>query len=72
LAGPDASSALEVDTKLSFAEAKQRLVDQFERRYLSALLQQTGGNVSQAARHADLDRPYLYKLLYRHGVRVKE
>ncbi len=60
-----------VDTSLTYTEAKRRVVDEFERQYLSALLRDHGGNVSKAARAAELDRPYLYKLLYRHGLREK-
>ena len=41
----------------------------FEERYLSHLLGKTGGNVSQAARDAGLDRSYLFSLLRRSGLR---
>jgi DNA-binding NtrC family response regulator len=58
-----------VDATLSYAEAKQAVVLEFERQYLAALLQRHGGNVSKAARAAEMDRPYLYKLLHRHGLR---
>ncbi len=64
-------SGFSVDTSVSYAEAKRRVVDEFERHYLGELLRQQGGNVSKAARVAELDRPYLYKLLYRHGLREK-
>jgi transcriptional regulator with GAF, ATPase, and Fis domain len=71
-ASPAASSSLITDAKLSYAAAKRQILDEFERQYLSQLLDANGGNVSAAARAAQLDRPYLYKLLYRHGLRAKD
>jgi two-component system response regulator HydG len=48
-----------------FAEARTR----FEREYLERLLEQTGGNLSQAARRAGMDRSNFRRLLDRYGVR---
>ena len=59
----------EADPRLPFKEAKQRLVERFERPYLEKLLAATAGNVSAAARQAGLDRVHLLKLLRRHGLR---
>jgi two-component system response regulator HydG len=50
---------------LSFGEARSR----FERDYLERVLEQCGGNVSQAARRAGMDRSNFRRLLDRHGVR---
>lgn len=47
---------------LSLAEAKKN----FEREYLTQLLQITSGNVTQAARLAKRNRTEFYKLLHRH------
>lgn len=66
----DDSSPIEVDASLSYTEAKQAVVLDFERRYLKALLERYGGNLSRAAREAAMDRPYLYKLLHRHGLKT--
>jgi two-component system, NtrC family, response regulator GlrR len=72
--GEDASAAsldggFNVDPHVSYSEAKQACVREFERRYLSGLMQLHQGNISRAAREAGMDRPYLYKLLQRHGLR---
>jgi transcriptional regulator with GAF, ATPase, and Fis domain len=40
----------------------------FEKAYVSWLLERHGGNISAAARAADMDRKYLHKLARRHGV----
>ena len=52
-----------------FGEAKARLVDRFERRYLTKLLSITRGNVSRAARVAKKERSAFQKLMRKHGIR---
>jgi DNA-binding NtrC family response regulator len=64
-----AGSRFEVDPKLPYAEARRLALDDFERRYLRALLELHQGRVSQAATGADMDRVYLYRLLRRHGIK---
>ncbi|MHB8878275.1 MAG: sigma 54-interacting transcriptional regulator [Myxococcaceae bacterium] len=66
---PGAAPLPEADPSVPFKDAKQRLVDRFERAYLAALLERTEGNASAAAREAGLDRVHLLKLLRRHGLR---
>lgn len=51
-----------------FKVRKERLIDAFERRYLRELMSWAGGNVSRAARKAQIDRMYLHRLLARHGI----
>jgi DNA-binding NtrC family response regulator len=65
---PDAS-LLEVDLSIPFKEAKRRLVDAFDQRYLTALLDAHGGNIASAARAAGIDRMSIYKMLQRVDVR---
>jgi len=52
-----------------FKEAKERLVDAFERQYVADLLERHDGNVSRAASEAGLDRNYLSRLAKKHGLR---
>ncbi len=56
------------DPELSYRETKARFEEAFEKRYISWLLDRHGGNISAAARAADMDRKYLHKLAKRHGV----
>jgi DNA-binding NtrC family response regulator len=51
---------------LPYAEAKGRLVSLFDESYTGELLRQTGGNMSEAARRAKLDRSNFRRLLKRH------
>lgn len=52
----------------SFAAAKARAIECFERDYLIRLMDETKGNVTQAARRADKERRALGKLLKKHGI----
>jgi two-component system response regulator HydG len=47
---------------LPYAEAKRRVVQAFERRYLRARLKSAGGNISRAAAEAGLDRSNFKRL----------
>ena len=53
-ASPMAEAAIEED--MPFKEAKNRLIEEFEKAYWSSLLERTGGNVSKAARIAGVHR----------------
>jgi len=57
-----------VDTHLPFKEAKEALTDKFERRYLAAVFERFGRNISRAAEHADINRRHFKKLLAKHGL----
>jgi DNA-binding NtrC family response regulator len=66
-----APEALVARADRPFHDAKDELIAKFEREYLSDLVQRAGGNLSQAARIAGLERKFLYKLLERNGLRQK-
>ena len=53
---------------LSFREAKAREVEQFERRYLTDLLELHAGNISRAARAAQKNRRAFFELLRKYGL----
>ncbi|MCA9697952.1 MAG: sigma-54-dependent Fis family transcriptional regulator, partial [Myxococcales bacterium] len=53
---------------LPFKEAKQHIVDEFERAYFSRLLAMTDNNLSRASAEAGITRYYLRELLKRLGM----
>jgi DNA-binding NtrC family response regulator len=57
-----------LDLQGTFAEAKSRAIDRFERAYLDALVRRCGGNLSKASRQADLARNHLRALLKKRGL----
>ena len=57
------------DSELSLKEARDRIIQSFERHYLEDLLERCGGNVSRAARQAGVDRKTVSRMLKRHGIR---
>ena len=69
VAVPGLHIALEPTLEQPYKEARLRVLNQFEAAYLPRLLERAGGNVSQAARDADMDRSHLWDMLRRHGLR---
>jgi DNA-binding NtrC family response regulator len=53
----------------SFKEAKDQLLESFERYYLEDLLQRSDANLSKAARLAGVDRKTIARMLKRHGIK---
>ncbi|MBX7149102.1 sigma 54-interacting transcriptional regulator [bacterium] len=68
-AGEVKSSAKDlVDNSLPFKEAKQKIVEVFEKDYLEDLLKRNKNNVSKASREAQIDRKHLRNLLIKYGI----
>ncbi|HVY48576.1 MAG TPA: sigma 54-interacting transcriptional regulator [Minicystis sp.] len=59
--GPDLSLPLKL--------ARERWSREFERRYVTRMLERHAGNVSAAAREAGVDRMHFYRLLWRFGLK---
>ena len=57
-----------VPSELPFKDAKDQLIEAFERKYLVDLIERHGGNVSRAARAADMDRKSISRLMKKHGI----
>ncbi len=55
--------------ELPWKEARARISDALERRYLARLMERVAGNVSEASRVARMDRGHLTDLLRRHGLK---
>ena len=59
-------SSVGADT--GYHAARDHLVSQFERVYLTQIVERARGNMSQAARMASIDRTTLYRLMEKHGL----
>jgi DNA-binding NtrC family response regulator len=55
-----------------YHDARERVIAQFEREYLTWLVRRAGGNMSKAARIAGVDRTTLYRLSEKHGLERSE
>ena len=53
---------------VTFKDAKERWVATFERDYILQMLRRNNGNISHAARHADIDRKYFRKLMKKYDI----
>jgi len=68
-AGPTPEEPAAAVLDLPYKEAREHVLDRFERDYLTHLVGLSEGNVSHAARRARMDRSYLIKLLQKHGLK---
>ena len=59
------------EPEIGFSAAKTRAIHNFERDYLSRLMQLASGNISAAARLSGTERRQLGKLLVKHGIEAK-
>ena len=57
------------DLSLPFRDAKARVVEEFERAYISGVMDAHGGKLTAAARHADMDPKNFSEKLVRYGLR---
>jgi DNA-binding NtrC family response regulator len=57
---------------LPYRDAKNRAVSAFDTAYFTELLNRTGGNISEAARQAGLDRSNFRRAAKRAGVTTKD
>ncbi len=67
-AGGTGSTPSPSDIDGTFKDAKERWVSSFERDYIVALLKKNHGNISHAAREADIDRKYFRKLMRKYAI----
>ncbi len=70
--GAQIREGVEFEAGVSFRDTKEKWNELFERRYLAWLIKRADGNISKAARDADMDRKYLHKLLRKYGITAGE
>ena len=57
---------------VTFKDAKEKWVSSFEKDYIVSLLRRNGGNISHAARDADIDRKYFRKLMKKYEIAASD
>ncbi len=62
------TNAVPIHADLNFRDAKENWLGTFERDYLAAVLTRHGGNLSQAARDADVDRKHFRRLARKYNL----
>jgi DNA-binding NtrC family response regulator len=72
IGGPNAPAEPDPERPEAFIKARDRFVGEFERRYLSDMLERCDLNVSEAARQAGVDRRNFQRLLRRHQINPRE
>jgi len=55
-------------SRISFSQMKSRIIEEFERGYITELLRSHRGNVTQAAREAGKDRRALGRLIKKYQI----
>jgi transcriptional regulator with GAF, ATPase, and Fis domain len=68
----EGTERLIIDKDLPFKEAKQKVLEAFEKDYLQDLLDRNNNNLSAAAREAGIDRKHVRNLLKKYGINAKE
>jgi two-component system response regulator HydG len=63
-----AAGEVVIEDGVTLTEAKRRAAHDFEKRYLTKVLEKSRGSVSEAARIAGIDRTNFRRLLQRHGI----
>ena len=69
---PKSAATQVAATDEAYYTARERLITEFERTYLTRLVGRAAGNMSKAARLASIDRTTLYRLLERHRLRRED
>jgi DNA-binding NtrC family response regulator len=64
----DSGGTVDEATTPPFKEAKDQVVQVFEKNYLAQLLEKHGGNISRAAREAGLGRRHFRELIRKYGI----
>ncbi|PIR25493.1 MAG: Fis family transcriptional regulator [Deltaproteobacteria bacterium CG_4_10_14_0_2_um_filter_43_8] len=70
--GEERTERMTIDSDIPFKDAKQHVVENFEREYLTELLKQHNYNLSKASREAQIDRKHLRNLVKKYDIPTKE
>jgi two-component system, NtrC family, response regulator GlrR len=72
LGEPEGQAAVTtIDPSMPYDDARAAALADFERQYIEGLLKLHNGSVASASRAARVSKVYLYRLINKHGVRVR-
>lgn len=57
-----------LDVRRTLAQVRDRVIETFEKKYLQAVLEKHGGNVTKAAQAAGISRIHFHRLLHKYGI----
>lgn len=57
---------------MDYKPAKEKMLQEFNRRYIGTLLRDTGGNVTRAAQLCGMERQALQQVMRRYGISAKD
>ncbi len=66
--GQQNETAVPINEYVSFKEAKEQLLEKFERQYIGSVLQRCEGNISRAARESGLHRKSIERLVKKYAL----
>jgi len=72
LLGTQKDAPLSFNEHLSFKDAKEQLLESFEREYLTTVLRRCGGNITRAARESGLHRKSIERLCKKYSLDARE
>ena len=61
-----------IAVNMPFKQAKERWIEQFERRYLAGVFAAHAGNITHASDHAGINRRHFRTLLRKYGILSEE
>ncbi len=56
------------EINMNFRDTKARVVEEFEKKYLSGMLEKNNGNIAAAAREAEIDRKNFWQLVQKYNI----
>jgi len=56
------------ETRLNFKDSKSKVIEDFERKYLVAMLEKNTGNIAAAAREAEIDRKNFWQMVQKYNI----
>lgn len=65
-------SVVEVETNLTLAEARNRILENFEKKYVTELMTNCGGKIKEVAKAAGIGVRQVHKLLTKYGLSGRE